>query len=83
MTPKEKAAQLIGFFDTIQIDHNNNVGYMLDHLTIEERKKCALVVINEILTLGLDIGDYNDFKDCPPDWYASYWEQVKQEIEKL
>ena len=49
----------------------------------------ALVAVDEILDLDLhDVGDYrndqsssNDFSTVK--WYINYWEEVKQEIEKL
>ena len=49
------------------------------YLTNDERlaKKCALIAVNEILeeALGLDDNDYQSKYD--------YWQEVKQEIEKL
>ena len=52
-------------------------------------KTCALIAVDEILDLDLhDVGDYrndqsssNDFSTVK--WYINYWEEVKQEIEKL
>lgn len=44
-------------------------------------KDLSVNVVDEILNLELyDVGDYKDFLDIPSEWYASYWEEVKQEI---
>jgi hypothetical protein len=62
MTPQEKAKDLIRQF--------YSVGAM-------ECKQCALVAVNEILSMGImsHSGDWQMAK--------SYWEEVKQEIKKL
>jgi hypothetical protein len=62
MTPQEKAKDLIRQF--------YSVGAM-------ECKQCALVAVNEILSMGImsHSGDWEMAK--------SYWEEVKQEIQKL
>ena len=36
-------------------------------------KQCALVAVDEILAAGKDVDEFSD----------SYWQEVKQEIEKL
>jgi preprotein translocase subunit SecE len=72
MKPKEKAQELI-VKSLVQFEK----------LTINEAKKIALIAVDEVLNLDLhDVGDYKDF-DTPSEWYISYWEEVKQEIEKL
>ena len=70
MTTKEKANDLIKFFDSIQFDHNKNIAYTFNHLTMEEKKWCAIKVVEEI------INAIDDFE-------SGYWEKVKNEIEKI
>lgn len=72
MTPKEKALELIIFFDKIQIDSDKNIAYTFYHLGMNDRKKMALKVIDEILYVI----------DCTSPQY-DYWEKVKKEIEQL
>ena len=78
MTPKEKAHGLIV-----------KALVEFEKLTISEAKKIALIAVDEILDLDLhDVGDYRNDQSSPNDfstvtWYINYWEEVKQEIEKL
>jgi hypothetical protein len=68
MTPKEKAEDLVLKYSILKDGHNDLV------------KQCALLAVDEILnnntkipgTLGLHIEEN-----------SSYWQEVKQEIEKL
>jgi len=50
------------------------VDFDIDHWQI---KQCALVAVDEILSMGImsESGDWNMAKE--------FWEEVKQEIEKL
>ena len=69
MTPKEKAKELIEKYQFVEI---------ANYTSMFEIKECALITVDEIL---------ND------DWYITtqedlikrkeYWQEVKQEIEKL
>ena len=70
MTPKQKANEL--FFKYYEIIERT---LSLDHVIIA--KKCAIIAVDEILSMGImsDSGDWEMAK--------SYWEEVKQEIEKL
>jgi hypothetical protein len=68
LTPKQKAAQLVALFESIA------------HPTIDcdkqFAKECARRAVHEINTnvlLGIDLAST----------WGNYWEQVKQEIEKL
>jgi hypothetical protein len=72
MNAKEKALELILFFDKIQIDSDKNIAYTFYHLGIDDRKKMALKVIDEILE---EMGRLNIVN--------RFWEQVKKEIELL
>ena len=68
MSAKEKAKELIRKFYSIGAN---------------ECEKCAIIAVDEILNLDLhSVGDYKCFDD-PSEWYISYWQEVKQEIEKL
>jgi hypothetical protein len=68
MTPKEKADEL-------------HVGYW--HLTNDSRiaKQCALIAIDEIL--NFDLKAKNESQFTIERRIEEYWEQVKQEVEKL
>lgn len=64
--PREKASELIV-----------NYQIKVKSLNYNEAKQCALVTIDEILSMGImaESGDWNMAKE--------FWEEVKQEIEKL
>ena len=71
MTPKEKALELCQKFGYLGIKWEQT-NYTT--LSLENAKKCALIAVDEIL----------DILDCP-DWSNTfeYYQEVKQEIEKL
>lgn len=67
MSPKEKAKDLV-----------NKYFKDSDLLTYKElgwiqSTECALIAVNEIINAGKDVDEFSD----------SYWQEVKQEIEKL
>jgi hypothetical protein len=70
MTIQEKANELMSFFNTIQFHHEKNIAYTFNHLTIEEKKRCVIYVVDEIIKAI-------DKHEC------GYWEKVKKEIEKI
>jgi hypothetical protein len=77
MTPKEKAKELANRF-------YNEVKYM------ERAKVCALIAVDEILNSNPHIYIEKGGSDCRGDWSYKeaqsnqlYWQEVKQEIEKL
>ena len=70
MTPKEKAEQLIRKYYTFGINKEGQT------LSWNECKECALIAVDEII-LSLDY-DYIGFER-----QNKYWQEVKQEIEKL
>ena len=81
MTPKEKAEELVDKF--YQTTPNEN--YVNDPLGIgryeawKQAKQCALIAVDEILIIqGAYTGNRDEFKT-----YLDYWQEVKQEIEKL
>lgn len=51
-----------------------NMQFQNEPLMFEQAKKCALVAVDEILKIGSVIVDYNTY---------DYWQEVKQEIERL
>jgi hypothetical protein len=65
MTPKEKAENLIDRYLMVRNEFNET-------LYFSEAKHCALVTVDEILSVI-----WNNQQD------VDYWQQVKQEIENL
>jgi hypothetical protein len=74
MTPKEKAKELIHYYikELLSAKHSIN-GFVINDLA----KQCALIAVDEI------INDYNTFPNSFKSKHTSYWEEVKNEIEKL
>jgi hypothetical protein len=72
MTPKEKAEQLIRKYYSFGINKEGQT------LSWDESKQCALIAVDEIINNSLEyMGcDLNDGE-------IIYWQEVKQEIEKL
>jgi hypothetical protein len=74
MTPKEKAEELVSKYIT-----NQNSWYLenlVDGLRIAHAKQCALIAVDEIMDCtknGLGLTKFS----------KEYWQEVKQEIEKL
>jgi hypothetical protein len=74
MTPKEKAKEIFLKF-ALYI----RAGYMFDEEADEDAKKCALIAVDEIILSNPHSNPFNT------DVYSTmgYWQEVKQEIEKL
>lgn len=73
ITPKEKAKELICKF---QSGYKNSDGFNYQfNIDEEEAEQCALIVVNEILSLGYT--NKSDFK------VYDFYSKVKIEIEKL
>jgi hypothetical protein len=68
MTPKEKAEELFNNFDFIY--SYDGLDIMDDEFTKDDRKQCALIVVDECLHTCVES-------------MVFYWNEVKQEIEKL
>jgi hypothetical protein len=96
MTPKEKVIELINFFDKIQIDSNKNIAYTFYHLGMDDRKKMALKVIDEVIEevgklnvkifhaeYGEKLKEINGEIITNYNSFVLYWQEVKKEIEKL
>ena len=75
MTPKEKAKELIDKFHIKVLDRDGTSA-----MNEFEAKQCALVAVSVILDefdhLAWHDDDYAEYK-------MKYWQEVKQEIEKL
>jgi hypothetical protein len=67
MTPKEKAKELVAKFMPHSTGNSNR----------NEAIECALIAVDEILKVC-----ENEISHCSDKTYF-YWEEVKQEIEKL
>jgi hypothetical protein len=75
MTPKEKAEELVLKFKELPEE-----GTLMWYLSFEIAKKCALITVDEILNI---LNDYWN-QDCKINHTKiGYYEEVKQEIEKL
>ncbi len=79
MTPKEKAIELINKMHNTEhcgIDHFPNKNYCdCSEINFFQAKQCAIIAVDEILN------EYNDFMQTREQF--GYWEEVKQEINKL
>ena len=87
MTPKEKAEELFGKYATYVVMWAGDV-----NTTHQNCKQCALIAVDEMLnaldSFGYTGCMYDDFEtghilytdDKDP---SDYWQEVKQEIEKL
>jgi hypothetical protein len=76
MTPQEKAKELV--LKYLRID-NNTKEWFNTHIA----KQCALIAVDEtLLTLNKDIRDLDVVGNVLLD-LIEYWQEVKQEIEKL
>ena len=79
MTPKEKAEELF----------MNFLGYSIDDsISYEENaKQCALIAVDEIIESNpTEINELHYIKPYTTEYMESsvpYWQEVKQEIEKL
>ena len=81
MTPKEKANELVNSFRIILMNEDTDCGNEILCTLISI--KCALIAVDEIIkTLNEDIKDINVVGNILLD-LIDYWQQVKQEIEKL
>jgi len=69
MTAQQKALELVDKFTQT----NGNAFFA---------KECALIAVDEIYALRLIYGQYLDY-DLDKINYASYWEDVKKEIENI
>jgi hypothetical protein len=73
ITPKEKAEELVLTY--LRID-NNTKEWFNKHIA----KQCALIAVDEIINVCLPSSEYGG---VITDATIEYWQEVKQEIEKL
>ena len=67
MTPKEKAKELVDKFNRVE-GHNYDCEYIETDMAFD----CALICADEVLKTVPFVGDFRN-----------YWNEVKQEINKL
>jgi hypothetical protein len=70
MTPQEKAEQLVNKLLESLYD---NGSLSFKRILFEKSKQCALIAVEEIINIW-------EYSDTQEKWW---WQQVKQEIEKL
>ena len=84
MTPKEKAFQLV---NEIQVEHNKEERYYTFHMSLESAKRAALIAVDEAVEyekrIIKEVQFLSDIAGHAFRCEGLYWEQVKQEIEKL
>jgi hypothetical protein len=78
MTPKEKAKELVDRFrkefNWVESDYDIDL--------YRDTRQCAIIAVDEICKLRLNIGQHRETDEDKENYY-SYWEQVKTEINKL
>ena len=84
MTPKEKAELLIAKYQfNVYKKAFQNTDLIIDRyycIDNDMAKQCALIAVDEILKLESNNGYYFDGTNITS---ISYWQEVKQEIEKI
>ena len=78
MTPKEKAEELVLKYLRIK-DNWNKDGWFHKGLA----KQCALIAVDEMIYYLPSVDVYPYFAQKLSPGVKEYWEEVKQEIEKL
>ncbi len=73
MIPKDKAHQLVTRFYLALPNNGSQTGINNVHQRWDEGKMCALMAVDEIMNALEENGS----------WNYDYWNEVKQEIEKL
>ena len=68
MTPKEKAETLV------EVYYTNIISFLSDNMKWENAKKGSLIAVDEII---------HTIIESKTEYWDNYWEEVKQEIEKL
>jgi hypothetical protein len=71
MTPKEKAKELVD-----KMYGETPVRAVITEIEEDKKyaKQCALIAVDEILIV---------ITECETEYFDNYWQEVKQEIEKL
>jgi hypothetical protein len=73
MTPKDKAISLVDSYRMILMNEDTECGEEI--LCTVIAKQCALIAVDELIKEERKTDDYYEI--------GSYWQEVKQEIEKL
>jgi hypothetical protein len=76
MTPKEKAFELVDTYKFVLWSEDTQCGEEI--LCTGIAKRCALIAVDEILDV-----DYFDMSEEHFENIMEYWEQVKNEIQKI
>jgi len=79
MTPKEKAIDLVR-------DMEFEIPYIHDPTEPQGddiAKRCALIAVEDIIRLLPNINETQPIYRKSDEFYFQYWQEVKQEIEKL
>ena len=77
MTPKEKAKELIKRY-------YRDSDLLVEDLSWIQAKECALIMVDEIIDALAEYDDRNNTYELQNmDRDFNYWQEVKQEIEKL
>jgi len=77
MTLKEKARELVDKF--LCIEDNEDLFCDECGMSEEAAKQCAILSVEEILYLLINVYGFDEFDNGK----VEYWQEVKQEIEKL
>jgi hypothetical protein len=76
MTPKEKAEDIVRKYSTYVVMWTGGVETERQNV-----KQCALITVQEIIS---EMSDYYDEYDCAKTLKKiEYWQEVKNELEKL
>jgi hypothetical protein len=79
MTPKEKAKQLVDKFISYSYFSNGNNAMNRQYQQEDNAKQCALIAVDEILNaISFNMYDEEEYNKVD-----EFWEEVKNEIEKL
>jgi|LakMenE18May11ns_1017448.scaffolds.fasta_scaffold9825801_2 hypothetical protein len=93
MTPEAKAQELVDKFREFADGTDSETDRYSPGVEKEKAKQCALIAVDEILNARPLYPNYVDWDDCGAAyqyWYEAqkeealeFWQEVKQEIEKL
>jgi hypothetical protein len=78
MTPNKKAFELIGKYQSIEFGSGNS----LRNMGITRVKKCVLIAIDEILSIGIWESQEMAESQNTPENCEEFWILVKREVEK-
>jgi hypothetical protein len=83
MTPKNKAEELINSYRIILMNEDTECGNEI--LCTSIAKQCALIAVDELIKEARFSSEYIEEVFFTTGYYdkQDYWQEVKQEIEKL